>query len=67
MAQRSRWKDENEVMEWYRTMPTVEQLSVNAWLNRGDKRLLCSVARRIFVVRLSIVRAIEFFTSGKLA
>jgi hypothetical protein len=64
---KSLWRDEDEVVTWYRRLDNVDKLSVNAWINRGDDRLLRSVARRIFTIRLSVIRAIELFSTDRLA
>lgn len=64
---KSRWRDVNEVIDWYEALDNVERLSVHSWLNTGDTRLLCRIARRVFIIKLSVIRIVRLFSADKLA
>lgn len=64
---KKRWKNADEVLEWYESLDGVEKIALHAWLDHDDKRLLRHLARKVFIVRLGIIRAIRLFTTDRLA
>lgn len=65
--EKSLWRDEDELIMWYRAMGNVDKLSVRAYLNNNDERLLVRVARRVFVARVLSARIFSRLSVNRLA